>query len=64
VGDAKGNEIRGDQPLAESLLASEGAMFLTNFQPISDHFLTFFRYTGNIGAQWGLKEGRNWPGFW
>jgi hypothetical protein len=50
VGDAKGKEIRGAQPLAESLLASEGAMFLTNFQPISDHFLTFFRYTGNISA--------------
>ena len=32
-------------------------MFLTNFQPISDHFLTFFRYTGNISAQWGLKGG-------
>jgi hypothetical protein len=50
VDDAKGNEIRGAQPLAESLLASEGAMFLTNFQPISDHILTFFRYTGNISA--------------
>ncbi len=39
-------------------MASQGVIFLTNFQPISDHILTFFRYTGNTSAQWGLK---GWP---
>ena len=44
VRNAKRNEIKGAQPLAEGLVASQGAVFLTNFQPISDLILTFFLY--------------------